>query len=323
MVKVAYLYKGRPNLGAMIPKDVEPVMIDCGKDGRYAEEDLAKLKDVQAIIVSTEPINEQLLAAAPKCRIVQRLGVGYDNVDLAAARKRGIPVCNTPGVNKEAVADHGMMLIHAVNRSLVWNHSNTSQGKWERRMRWDNAPMELAGRTMGIVGLGNTGFELAKRCYAHGMKIVYNDIAPVAPEKLKAVEAAFLEKDDLFRQSDVVSINCDLNDQSRNLADARRLALMKPAAILICCARGGIVDELALRDALNQDKIAGAGLDVFEPEPIRKDNPLLSAKNVTLTPHVAGGTQESLTRTYVWAHENVRRAAGDQQPKWIVNGVGK
>jgi phosphoglycerate dehydrogenase-like enzyme len=322
-LKVAYFYKGRPNLGQMIPSDVEPVMVDSGPEGRYADADLTKLREIAAIIVSTEPITDQVLAAMPKLRIVQRLGVGYDNVDLEAARKRGVFVCNTAGVNKEAVADHGMMLIHAVNRSLIWNHQNTAQGKWERRMRSDNAPMELDGKTMGIVGLGNTGFELAKRTRGHGMKIVYNDIVSIAPEKIRAVEATFLEKDDLFRQSDVISINCDLNDQSRNLVDARRLALMKPHAIVICCARGGIIDEPALRDALNADRIAGAGIDVFEQEPIRKDNPLLSAKNVVLTPHVAGGTRESLARTYVWAHENVRRALSDQQPKWIVNGLGR
>jgi len=176
---------------------------------------------------------------------------------------------------------------------------------------------------MGIVGLGNTGFELAKRTHAHGMKIIYNDIAPIDPARVKAVEATFVEKDDLFRTADVISINCDLNDQSRNMLDARRLALMKPSAILVCCARGGIIDELALRDALNQDKLWGAGLDVFDPEPIRPDNPLLSAKNVILTPHIAGVTQEALKRAYVWAHDNVRRAASDQQPKWIVNRVGR
>jgi phosphoglycerate dehydrogenase-like enzyme len=322
-VKIAYLYKGRPDLSVMIPDDVkERIMIDAGAGGVYADTDLRRLGEADGIIVSTEPITGDLLDACKKVKIIQRMGVGYDNVDLEAARQRGIPVCNLPGVNKEAVAEHGMMLILAVARGLAWNHNNTIQGKWERRMHWNNGALELAGKVMGIVGMGNTGFELAKRTRAHGMTIIYNDIAPIDPERVKAVDARLVEKDELFKTADVISINCDLNDQSRNMLDARRIEMLKPNAILVCCARGGMIDELALRDALNADKLFGAGLDVFDPEPIRPDNPMLSAKNVILTPHVAGGTREALQRAYVWAHENVRRAANDQQPKWIVNGVG-
>jgi phosphoglycerate dehydrogenase-like enzyme len=298
-------------------------MIDAGPGGVYAEADLAALRAMDAIIVSTEPIHDQLLAAGTKLRIVQRMGVGYDNVDLEAARKRGIPVCNLPGVNKEAVAEHGMLLILAIARNLIVHHNHLAQARWMRTLRWDIPVFELPGKIMGIVGLGNTGYELAKRTHAHGMKIVYNDIRPIDPEKVRSVQATFLEKDELFRQADVISINCDLNAESRHMADARRIGLMKPTAILVCCARGGIIDELALRDALNAGRIAGAGLDVFEPEPIRPDNPLLSARNVILTPHVAGVTRESVRRSYEWAHENVRRALGDQQPQWVVNGVSR
>ena len=321
-MKIAYLYRGRPDLKAMIPADVDSVVLDAGPGGVWEDEVLAQMKDVDAILVSTEPINEQLLAASPNLKIVQRMGVGYDNVDLEAAAKRGIPCCNLAGVNKEAVAEHGMLMILSVARQLATHHNNVMEGKWKRLLRSDVPVFELPGKTMGIVGLGNTGYELAKRTFAHGMRIVYNDIRDIDPERVKSVEAVFMEKDDLFRESDVVSINTDLNDQSRGMVDARRIGLMKPSAILVCCARGGIIDEPALRDALNEDRLAGAGIDVFGTEPIDPNCPLLSAKNVILTPHVAGLSRESMSRAYEWAHENARRAVNDQQPKWVVNGVG-
>jgi D-3-phosphoglycerate dehydrogenase / 2-oxoglutarate reductase len=164
--------------------------------------------------------------------------------------------------------------------------------------------------------------ELAKRAKAFGMRIVYNDVRTIDPAIVKSLEATFLEKPELFRQADVISINTDLNSTSRTMIDARTIELMKRSAVLICCARGGIIDEVALRDALNADRIAGAGLDVYSPEPIRADNVMLTAKNVVLTPHTAGVTRESIQRSYEWAHENVRRVVQrNEAPRWVVNGL--
>ena len=323
-MKLAYLYPGRPDLSDLVPPDVAYVVLDAGPNNEWKTEDLDLLKDVDALMVWSVVVSQEALAAARNVKIIQRMGVGYDVLQpiLEAAAKRGIPCCNVAGSNKEAVAEHGMLLILAVVRQLTPNHQATLRAEWPRQLRGEIYPFELVGKTLGIVGLGNTGTELAKRARAFGMRIVYNDIRPIQPEIVSALEASFLEKDELFAKSDVISINTDLNEGTRNLADARRLGLMKPKAILVCCARGGIIDELALRDALNSDRIAGAGIDVFAPEPIRPDNPLLGAKNTILTPHIAGVTQESMVRSYEWAHENVRRVVErDQQPRWIVNGL--
>ena len=323
-MKIAYFMRHEGEIAKLAPKDAEWVKITARPDKTYAPEALGKLKNVDAIMVWSEPITPEVIAAAPRLKIVQRFGAGYDVLIPAfeAARKRGIPCCNVEAVNKETVAEHGMLLMLAVARQLNRMEAETRAAHWPRELRPDNPIFELADKTLGIIGLGHTGSELARRAKAFRMRIVYNDVREIDPGLLRSLEAAFLEKDDLFRQADVVSINTDLNDTSRGMADARRIGLMKKSAVLICCARGGIIDEPALRDALNEERIAGAGLDVFLPEPIRADNPMLSAKNTVLTPHVAGVTGESITRSYAWAHENVRRVVvHDQQPRWIVNGL--
>ena len=322
MLKIAYLSKARPDLKSRIPADVEGVILEAGPGGVYSQEGLAGVAEVDAFIVSMEPVNEQILAAAKRLKIVQRLGVGYETLDLKAAQRRGIPCCNIAGVNKEAVAEHGAALILALARHLLESAELTGQGKWEASRLLTKTSFELDGKTLGVIGLGNTGSSLARRCKALGMRIVYNDIRDIDPAVVRELDATFLPKSELFRQSDVVSVNTDLNDQSRNMIGAETLSMMRPHALFVCCARGGIVDQAALRDALNAGRIAGAGIDVFDPEPIAKDNPLLQAKNTILTSHVAGVTDETTQRIYDWAHENVRRAVvHGQKPRWVLNAV--
>jgi len=321
-MKIAYLVKARPDLKTRIPQDVEGVVLEAGPGGVYSKDALGQVADVDAFVVSMEPVNEPLLAAAKKLKIVQRLGVGYETLDLKAAAKRGIPCCNVEGVNKEAVAEHGMTLILALNRHLLEADKMVREGKWGDSRLLMKTTFELNGKTMGIIGLGNTGLSLARRCKAFGMRIVYNDVRPIDPALIRALDAAFLPKEEIFRQADVISVNTDLNETTRNMINAETLSMMKPAALFICCARGGIVDEPALRDALDAGRIGGAGIDVFETEPILKNNPLLSAKNIVLTSHVAGVTEETTQRTFEWAHENVRRVVlRGEKPRWVRNGV--
>lgn len=321
-IKIAYLVKVRPDLQARIPKDVEGVMLEAGPGGVYSPEALAKVADVDAFVISMEPVNEQILAAAKKLKIVQRLGVGYETLDLKAAAKRGIPCCNIEGVNKEAVAEHGITLILALDKHLLAADRLVREGKWGDSRLLTKTTFELNGKTMGIIGLGNTGSSLARRCKAFGMKIVYNDTREIDPAVVKELDATSLSKAELFRQADVISVNTDLNETSRHMINAETLSMMKSAALFVCCARGGIVDEPALRDALNSGRIAGAGIDVFDPEPIAKDNPLFSAKNIILTSHIAGVTDETTSRIFEWAHENVRRVVvHGEKPRWVRNGV--
>jgi len=323
-LKIAYLMKQEVDPATITPPGVETLRISAGVDGNWDPDDLARLHDVDALMVWSEPVTPEVIAAAPLCKIVQRVGVGYDVLlgCFDAARERGIPCCNLAGANKEAVAEHGMLLILAAARGLPVMHEHARHARWPRQLTVDNRAFELVGKTLGIVGLGNTGSELAKRARAFGMWIVYNDVREIDPALVESLEATFAEKDDLWRDSDVISINTDLNPTSRGMVDGRAISLMKPSAILVCCARGGIIDELALRDALNGGRLAAAGIDVFSPEPLRPDNPLLSARNVVLSPHIAGVTRETMRRQYTWAHDNVRRVVEeDRQPQWVVNGL--
>lgn len=320
-LKIAYLAKARPDLQARIPKDVQGVIVEAGAGGIYSDADLKKVADVDAVVVSMEPVNEQLLAACKKLKIVQRLGVGYETLDLQAAAKRKIPCCNIEGVNKEAVAEHGLTLILALSKRLLEANRLTHQAKWNDARVLSGFNFELKDKVLGIIGLGNTGSSLARRAKALEMKVIYNDLRKIDPHVLEETGARFVEKDELFRTADIVSVNTDLNDQSAKLIDARALALMRPHVIFVCCARGGIVDEPALAEALNSGKIAGAGIDVFDPEPILKDNVLLSAKNCIVTSHVAGVTEETTQRIFDWAHENIRRVLRGEKPRWVRNGV--
>jgi phosphoglycerate dehydrogenase-like enzyme len=226
------------------------------------------------------------------------------------------------GVNKEVVAEHGMALIAALAKNLREADALTRKADWPGARLLTKRSFELYEKTLGIVGLGDTGSNLARRAKAFDMKIVYNDIRPIDRNLVEDLEATFLEKDELFRTADVVSINTDLNDQSRSMVDARRIALMKPTALLVCCARGHIVDEQALADALNAGRIAGAGIDVFTAEPIAEDNPLLTARNCLLTAHIAGVNPESGARAITRALDNVRAVVQrGEKPKWVLNGV--
>ena len=322
-MKIAYLMKDRPDYFHRLDQSAGHVIIGAEPDKSYSLEELAKVADADAIIVSGQQVTEQLLAACTKLKIIQRTGVGYENLDLEAAAKRGIPCCNIPGVNKESVAEHGMLPILALARKFVEAQQLTREARWlEAKEINQSHAFELKGKTLGIVGLGDTGSNLGKRARAFDTKIVYNDIRDIEPEIVESLGARFMEKDELYATADIISINTTYNPTTEGLIGARELALMKPGAVLICCARGGIVDEAALADALNGDRLAAAGMDVFSSEPILEDNPLLNAKNIDLTSHIAGVTEDVINRSFDWAHENVRNVVEKgEKPRWVVNGV--
>jgi phosphoglycerate dehydrogenase-like enzyme len=322
-VKIAALTKARPDFLERLPKNQDFVIAAAGADGQYSAEDLAKLADVDAFLVAAEPVHDQLLAACKKVKIVQRVGVGYDSLDLEATRRRGIPACNVAGVNKEAVAEHALAMILALAKRLPEADRLTRETDWGAARMLTKRTFELKGKTLGIVGFGDIGTTLGRRAKAFEMPIVYNDIRPIDAEHIEATGARFLEKKELFATADIISIHTTKNEGTLNMVNKEMLALMKPGAILICAARGGIVDEEALRDALNSGHLAGAGIDVFSEEPFPMDNPLLSAKNILLTPHTAGVSVESTARSMTRAIENIRRVVEKgEKPLWVVNGVG-
>ncbi len=321
-MKIAFLMKNRPDYVQRIPADVDWVEFVPDGNGQYRAEDLTRAADADAVMPSHQPVNTQLLDALKNLKMVQCPGRGFDTIDLEACAQRGIPVCNQTDINKDALAEHAMAMLLALTRRLVETHGHLKQLDWPAARAHLDDTHDIKGKVMGIVGFGKSGYETARRAVGFGMRIVYNSRSPVDSRFTEAVGAEFREKDDLYREADAVSLHVSLNPSTRHMIAARELALMKPSAYLLNVTRGGVVDEQALAEALNADRLAGAGMDVFAAEPIRPDNPLLQAKNVVLTAHAAGTTKECTDREILWGVENIRRyVERGQTPHNILNGV--
>jgi glyoxylate reductase len=244
------------------------------------------------VCLLTDRIDAALLDAAPRLRFVSSVSVGLDHVDLAAATARGIPVGHTPGVLVDATADTAFALLLAVARRVAEADAWVRGGHWRPENAWSPdffLGRDLAGATLGLVGLGAIGRAVARRAAAFGMRVVgWNR----SPRDVPGVEPLSLEE--VLAASDFVSVHVALAPETRGLLDAERLAQLRRGAILINTARGGIVDEVALAEALASGRLGGAGLDVYEREPLPADSPLLSAPNTVLTPHIGSAT--ALTR---------------------------
>jgi glyoxylate reductase/D-3-phosphoglycerate dehydrogenase len=261
-------------------------------------------------------VDEELYTDGPKLKLIQLLSAGYDKADLSAARKAGVPLSNNGGANSVAVSEHAMLLALAVSRQLIVQHTSVANGRW----RGNSTPRvhEVRNRTMGIVGLGTIGKKTARLAKAFGMAVNYYDIARLREDEEDALGVRFRLLRELLRTSDVVSLHTPLNPSTHHLIGAEELALMKPSAILVNTARGPVVDETALYEALAANKIAGAGLDVFDQEPPPQDNPLFGLDNVVLTAHLAGPTFESNIARVRNAFDNVQRVARGEAPLWVV-----
>ena len=250
---------------------------------QLTEDDLLyQLDGVAATIAGSEPYTPRVFAAFPGLRAVARAGVGYDAVDLAAATQHGVAVTITPNTNQEAVAEHTFALMLALAKDLIGQHANLKTGGWPRR-----ANLPLRGRALGLLGLGRIGKAVAVRGAAFGMRLLaYEPLPDQAFVAQYGVTLLPLER--LLAEADFVSLHVPLMPESKHLMCQRTLALMKPTAYLINTARGGLVCEADLLEALRKKQIAGAGLDVFEEEPPSRPNPLCQFDNVVVTPHAAG-----------------------------------
>ena len=254
------------------------------KVGRQmVETELARfVPGCRASLAGSEPYTRDVLAQASDLRVIARVGVGYDAVDVDAATEHGIVVTIAPGTNQDSVAEHTMMLILACARTLVNQHNQIVAGKWPR-----NANVPIRGKTLGIIGLGRIGKAVALRGLAFNMRVIAHEPFPDA-NFVKQQGVQLLSFDEVIREADFLSIHAPLGPQSRHLINARTLALMKPTAYLVNTARGGLVNEPDLYRVLKERRIAGAALDVFDEEPPPRDNPLLTLDNVVLTAHTAG-----------------------------------
>lgn len=291
---------------------IEPVY-NHWHGSRTEEELIDLLQGVDGVIVAGDRFTARVIQAADRLKVISRTGVGYDTVDVKAATARGIAVCSTPGVNRHAVSEWTMALILTCARRLVTNLAEIPKGGWTRAEGRD-----LAGSTLGIVGLGTIGKEVAQRARAFEMKLLAYDIhQDVQFAEEHQVSYVFLEQ--LLRESDYVSLHCFLDEKTRHLINAERLAMMKPTAYLINTARGGIVDSQALYQALKEKRIAGAALDVFEQEPLGADSPLRELDNLYMSPHAGGVTADARRFSGLNGAENVLRILKGERPLHIVN----
>jgi D-3-phosphoglycerate dehydrogenase len=257
------------------------------------------------------------LERATRCRCVFQPTAGVETIDLAAAAALGIPVANAPGTNDVAVAEWTVMAILALLKDAWRHHLGVLEGRWDMVDAARTGVYELAGRTVGIVGMGRIGQAVARRLAGFDLRVVYADAYPVS----ELPELERMELDALFAAADAVTLHVPLSAATRGLVDARRLALLRPHAVLVNAARGAVLDEDALVAALDGGRLKGAALDVFATEPLPPRHPLRGRPNVLLSPHLAGSTNEARRRMIGGALGNLDRVLRGAAPEHVVNGV--
>jgi len=267
------------------------------------------------------PIDARVAEAARGCRLIQQPSIGYQHIDLEATRRAGIPVANVGAANAVGVAEHAVMFMLCLLKKALYFHHKTAAGEWGQQDIFTLGMYELQGKAVGIVGMGNIGREVAARLKPFGCRVLYYDLVRLPAEREEELGAEYAGLEELLRSSDIVTLHVPLTPETRHLIDRERLSLMKPEAYLLNLARGEVVDEEALAEALREGRLAGAGLDVFAREPVDPDNPLLKSDRVILSPHVAGGTNESRVRMLQVTIENVTRVLSGEKPRFVVNGV--
>ncbi len=286
-------------------------------DRTSPEDIVARAADAEVVLSNKVFLSAETLAQLPKLRYIGVTATGYNNVDLAAAQERGIVVTNVRGYSTSAVAQHTFSLLLGLTNHTELHSQSVRAGDWtnaEDWCYWKTPLVEIAGKTIGLLGLGDIGTQVARIALAFGMRVVAHrkSDAP-AGEDIKLVGL-----DELFRESDVVSLHCPLTDETSEIIDAESLAKMKPSAYLINTGRGGLIQEHDLANALNAGKLAGTAVDVLSTEPPKADNPLLTAKNCLITPHVAWAFFESRQRLLQMAADNIA-AFQNGQPTNVVS----
>jgi phosphoglycerate dehydrogenase-like enzyme len=295
-----------PTLDAVIAKHGSPEFNDA-------------LSDAECLVgFGDGSMDDAFYKRASKLKLVQLLSAGYDRIDIEAARRVGVAVCNNGGANSTAVSEHAILLMLAVCRRIVWQHENVAGGRWRGNNASETKLYELHGRTLGIVGLGTIGRKTAKLARAFGMQVQYYDVARLSEEHADQIGVRFALLEELLRTSDIVSLHVPLLADTRHMINAERLKMMKPTAYLINTCRGPVVDEKALIEALGNGTIAGAGLDVFDQEPPPPNNPLFALQNVILTAHFAGPTWDNQYTRFRNAFDNCQRVVRGDKPLWVI-----
>lgn len=285
------------------------------KTGNSESQLVQLIKGFDAVVVrSATQITKSVIESGSNLKVIARAGMGYDNIDVQAATENGVVVMNTPAANSVAAAELAVAMMMALARKIVPAHSTLSTGKWNRKQFLG---VELTGKTLGLLGLGNVGKNVAKRALGMEMNVLAHD--PFVPEKVaKEIGVNLVSQDELFKKIDFLSIHTVLNDSTHHLINKHALKKMKPGACIINCARGGVLDEKALYEALESGKVKGAALDVFEQEPPDPKNPLLTHPNVIVTPHLGASTLEAQNEVGVAVADQLKAFFHDDI---VLNGI--
>jgi len=299
-------------------------VVRAGK-GRSEEEICELVRD--ADILMSDPfhhldVTEKIIEAGKELKLIQCHTVGYDDIDIVAARERGIPVANSAGITAKPMAEYTIMAALYLLRPIKYADEELRNGRWaqeEITTQPHLVPQELGAMTLGIVGYGNVGQEVARMAGVFGTKILYYKRNRLPEEVEKELGIEYTSFEDILSSSDVLSVNVPLTDETRGMIGKEEIAMMKQGAILVNTARGGIVEEEALANALKKGKLKGAAVDVFKNEPIDYDCPLLELENVILTPHISAISPETMKRVPVMVCENLNRIYEGKPPLRVVN----
>jgi len=289
-------------------------------EGTAMEMLVPAFQNADFILHYSTPFPDELILAAKKARLISVLSAGYDRINVKLARECGIPVANNGGANSIAVAEQAILHMLSLYRRFIPADRHVRAGRWRKGVVTRENTFELAGKLVGIVGMGNIGKQTALRLHAFECRLQYYDMYPLTETEegmFRVKRCSSLE--DLLRSSDIVSVHLPLTPETTKLINTERLALMKPTAILINTGRGPIVDQQALFEALRNGKIAGAGLDVMEKEPADPEDPILTLDNVSLSPHVGGHPRETYLRRARNCFDNMQALLAGKPLRWVVN----
>ena len=283
-----------------------------------AQEEYDAMTDAEIMILRIFKAPEAVIARNPNLKMIMRWGAGFDSVDIEASGKRGILVTNTPGANADAVSELAVLLMLAVGRKLVCHTQCLRKGVWSKN-DFINSSFTLMNKTVGIVGAGNIGRKVAQKVQAFGAKTVYYDPFRLSEEREQAFALKYMPLEDLLPVCDYVTLHLPLTEETRHTIDRAAIESMKTGAVLINTARGGLIDDHALFEAVESGKLLGAGLDVVEREPLQPDDELFTNDNIIITPHVGGGTADIGEAIMPMLAEDIRRFVSGEDPKFIVN----
>lgn len=305
---------------------MEQLMVDVcdpSLDLRFNEPCFAnkgEISDAEVLITSGYKVSAELMDTAPNLRMIENAGTGFSNIDLEAARERGIFACNCPNLNATTTAEMTIALMLACYRRIPMVDRRVKAGEWHK-YTYRHDSYELYGKTIGIIGAGIIGKMVMERLAGWGVKLIYADPFRMSAELEEQYHAMYVDLETLCKEADVISINCPLTPQTKNMINKENLKLMKKTAIIVNEGRGAVINLDDLAWALENEIIWGAGIDVWEPEPVDPNSPLLKMEKVITTSHLGGSTREALVRVYTEALDNAARLFREGRPQNVQNGL--